>query len=743
MILAKIKNFLLRNKKLIFISLFIVLIIHFDFSFAEESWKTTTSKDWYSMLIDAINTLAKFWAVILALVTELVWWFLSPGWTTWKAIWFHYHLKELWIMVSNVVYLMFAIILIWIAFMNILWKTGDWELKQAMPKFIVWVLIVPFSWMIVSATIWISSILTASVLSIPRDSFPETYSVLDDIPFYTTYTFNIWKSQGKDDLPVEVSDETTFWEFLAWQNNLFGIMNVYTFWIMSIDNNWKLHFWDVTWGITRLVDLWTKWLFDLLFFVVYFILMIALLMALFVRWIYIWLFMILSPFFGLMYFFWDKWPTKALSEKFSFEKFIWLAMMPVYVAWALAFWLLFILVAGKWMSEDWGKCDSRDESNLKMCFTTTDKESSIEFLWIKLKFNWTFSDSWAINWMFWEFKGSFATLLLQIFGLAILRIAVMAALGSSELTKEVVQPIKQFWDSVWSLAAKAPTYMPLIPGPGWKMMSATELWQASSSFVGDINTHFTNKWSEIGHALSPFWNSITAKLDQINNSINKSNLTNADKINDVLTNKVWSELSKVSNALLDVWTREKLLEILEKIFWASAIEKAKLKWEKDPHIFAKKLKNIKLWSDAAPWAQDYVNKVLKGKTEDEIVKMLWLSGKLSSSDSWSGDTDKKETVKRDITDSIKNIIQTTKDGKENFKTSLDSNDIKKLAEIIKTQNWTKEWHFTASEFENELTNKFKNDLFKNTELAGKSVTIAKKVVEQIEKENKKFFKEKK
>jgi Na+-transporting methylmalonyl-CoA/oxaloacetate decarboxylase gamma subunit len=46
--------------------------------------------------------------------------------------------KEVWIMVSNIVYFVFAFILIWIAFMNIIGKNADqYQLKQALPKFIV------------------------------------------------------------------------------------------------------------------------------------------------------------------------------------------------------------------------------------------------------------------------------------------------------------------------------------------------------------------------------------------------------------------------------------------------------------------------------------------------------------------------------------------------------------------------------------------------------------------------------
>lgn len=39
----------------------------------------------------------------------------------------------------------------------------------------------------------------------------------------------------------------------------------------------------------------------------------------------------------------------------------------------------------------------------------------------------------------------------------------MAALGSSEVTKNVTQPVRDFGKSVGGLIAKAPTYMPILP----------------------------------------------------------------------------------------------------------------------------------------------------------------------------------------------------------------------------------------------------------------------------------------
>jgi hypothetical protein len=108
----------------------------------------------------------------MGMITSFITMFLYPGWVNGTLFGLQDYLKIMWILVSNVVYFIFAFILIAIAFMNIIGKgEGTWELKQAMPKFIIGVLIVPFSWFFVQFILSLSAILTVGVLTLPYDSF--------------------------------------------------------------------------------------------------------------------------------------------------------------------------------------------------------------------------------------------------------------------------------------------------------------------------------------------------------------------------------------------------------------------------------------------------------------------------------------------------------------------------------------------------------------------------------------------
>ncbi|USN59058.1 MAG: hypothetical protein H6767_03045 [Candidatus Peribacteria bacterium] len=95
-------------------------------------------------------------------------------------------------MVSNIIYFIFAFLLIWIAFMNIIGKEGDtYQLKTALPKFIVGVLIVPFSWFFVQFVLSLSAILTASALTLPSDTFPDYNAGISKIDVYKECTINL------------------------------------------------------------------------------------------------------------------------------------------------------------------------------------------------------------------------------------------------------------------------------------------------------------------------------------------------------------------------------------------------------------------------------------------------------------------------------------------------------------------------------------------------------------------------
>ena len=549
MILNKLKQLFLKNKKeiLFFLSFIIIIISTLDTTFALE-------KD-ADALITWINYLLTIISTIVAVLTSLVSLLLNPGWINGTIFGFDIYLKEIWVLISNIVYFIFAFILIAISFMNIVGNwAGNWELKQALPKFVVWVIMVPFTWFFVQFILSISAFLTVAVLSLPHDvmDWNETFKKLNEVKICKTYIVDLsatwsskWGDQNKpcsdEALKIDKDSNTTLWAILSgkdtkWTSwSVFWILNIYTYSIMKVDKIKNLQKKQLAQWVRTIADLSIKIIFDLIFIIVFVILIIALFMALFARWVWLWIYAMFSPIFGLLFFFW-KAKDWVGDKKFWVWEFIKLALVPVYVSAALAFGLLFIFVASQWLSD----ASKKDDSVFK---NIDPQSSSLNIWWFKLVVKWAhwwlgeskfLSELW---WWLWQ-------LILELFWLAILWIAVMAALKSSEITGNVIAPIEQFWKSIGSLIAKSPQYAPIIPTPGG-MMNTQWLQHWTNSIISDIQTKSRNKSAQNITSIFWEWNKTTES------SVNASTyIEKATTINDLKNEKIVSNIRK---AIIESW----------------------------------------------------------------------------------------------------------------------------------------------------------------------------------------------
>lgn len=284
-------------------------------------------------VVSIVNGIATGAASVMGMVTSFITIFLYPGWTNGALFGLQDYLKEMWILVSNVIYFAFAFILIAIAFMNIIGKgDGMWELKQAMPKFIVGILIVPFSWFFVQFVLSLSAVLTVSILTLPYDAFKdktlfsnaletmelEDEKICKDVVIVltgeppegaTTFAAADGASALSEKIMCKDANSLISVRELfeggenteGLQNSIFGIISVYTYGILKVQELDTITGTDLE-SVDKVADLIFKIMFDLLFIVIYMILMVALFLALFVRGVRLWVYMMLSPAFGLLYF---------------------------------------------------------------------------------------------------------------------------------------------------------------------------------------------------------------------------------------------------------------------------------------------------------------------------------------------------------------------------------------------------------------------------------------------------------
>lgn len=553
MILNKIKKFFLKNKKeILFLSFFLIFIFSiWDNTFAattgdtKAAWAVNTSG-----IVEWMNFFLKIFATLVWLLASLISLLLNPGWINGTIFGLDVYMKDIWILISNIVYFAFAFILIIIAFMNIVGKWwGTWELKSALPKFVVWVVMVPFTWFFVQFILSISAFLTISVLSLPYDimHWKAEFKQVEKQKICLKYTFdlNTNKDTKKDSTKqlkdclagTQATKDTDWdwayiWDVLNWNvksnsssSSIFSLINIYTYWVMQVDKVTEVTKDQLQW-IKSIWSLTVKVIFDFLFLVVFLIILIALFMALFARWTWLWIYAMFSPVFWLLFFFWK---SKEWVNKISPVEFIKLAMVPVYVSAALAFWMIFMFTAAHWLT---------DTSGWKQIFTkdSWDNSSTLQ-LWvfsITLKWiqwwdpgtNWIFSSLW--NWI-WQ-------LLLEIFWLVLLWIAVMAALKSSEITHNVVKPIISFGESIWSLVSKAPQYAPIFPTPN----GMTSAWWMAA-WMDQIRQNIASKWKDPTNFLAntPFWNSA--------NQIKSSNAAKAAI--EWYWNNPWNAVKKLADSL--------------------------------------------------------------------------------------------------------------------------------------------------------------------------------------------------
>ena len=587
---SKIKSFFLENKKSLFYAVFFLFsfFLFSDLAFAIEPNSGAWADKDTNLIDDAIkgvNFLLIIASGLLGATTSLVSLFLTPGWVNGTIFGLDWYMKSIWILVSNVVYFIFAFLLIVIAFMNIIGKWDKWELKSALPKFIVWVVMVPFTWFFVQFILSISAILTVWVLTLPYDSFGWT-------PEYEKVTGSFTEMIGKikwewntDDEPKELpttfilnlsenivdKDDGTTWfkkseEFfkswnpqtvdsiLKWENepnSIFGIIFLYTYGVMQIHELDSLSEQSIATAIGSITDLSLKLIFDTLFVLVYMILMIALFLALLVRGIKLWVYAMLSPTFGLLYFFDKADGVGDGNGKFGIKDFISLALVPVYVSAALSFGLLFIMVAnhGMWTSSILWPCATEDVQWMNV--------STTDLTCMKVPGWFTFAIQWAHNKApTWNAIGK---IIMQLFGIVILWMSVMTALKQSEITNKITEPIQQFGWNIGNLVAKSPLYAPVIPW-GISIQWAQQLssmakthyeWKAIDSW-----RDFANKYGLFGWTTSGEWEKIASEI---------RNQTALDKD---LMNKIRAELwnfGTVADVRWNAWAKQMLTALASKL----------------------------------------------------------------------------------------------------------------------------------------------------------------------------------
>jgi hypothetical protein len=223
----------------------------------------------------------------------------------------------------------------------------------------------------------------------------------------------------------------------------------------------------------------------------------------------------------------------------------------------------------------------------------------------------------------------------------------MAALRSSDITKEIVKPIAEFWWNVWKLITEAPKYAPILPGG----LSMEWLHSASSSVKQSWESMWTTKWQEIWTA---FADKLWLKTDEYIKHLEKLK-TDSDfqtKIKSKNASSIvrempklfeWLDLSKDSH-------KSKLAADLKTYLWydidaSKIINTSHLASAIDTEMKKNGNTNLNLTKDAIQWIIDNWVKWIWWKAAETSNLPKWIS----KDDKWINVTihNKNEVLKLD------------------------------------------------------------------------------------------------
>lgn len=251
----------------------------------------------YNGMIDVLNIALGVLNVIVSPVILFAGWLLSPDWTSGDLFGLREPMYRLWVVVSNIVYFIYAILLILIA-LGTMFNQDKFSYKVMLPKLALGIILVPFTWWFVQWTISISSVVTASVMTIPTETMAAIsatnkstwYSKTPSIPKDITIGSGATKSEK-----CSASTCLTPEEFLKSSAGTYGPMLIYGYSIFKFQEIQRLDTSvDIASAALKIVH---TSIVSTIMFAVFGLLTMALISMLIVRAVKLWMYAIFSPLF--------------------------------------------------------------------------------------------------------------------------------------------------------------------------------------------------------------------------------------------------------------------------------------------------------------------------------------------------------------------------------------------------------------------------------------------------------------
>ncbi len=452
-----------------------------------KKWDPTSTKalESYNQMIDTLNIALGVLSVLVSPVILFVGWLMSPDWTSGDLFGLRAPMYTLWVTVSNVVYFIYAILLILIA-LGTMFNQDKFSYKVMLPKLALGILMVPFTWWFVQWTISISTVVTASVMSIPKETM-AAIEAKSPSPWFST-TASIPKS-------ITIgSGATESWkcpwecitpkEFLNSSAGIYGPLVVYWYSIFKFQKIERLDWPDIASAALKIVH---TSIVSTIMFAVFGILIVALAAMLIVRAVKLWMYAIFSPLFTFQFVAGSSMMGEN-KDTFTLKEFMGLVFVPAIVWLALSFGL--IMIAAVQSTNTWNSWTKTDKCNLltwcninimwspnNSVFRKWEKEkdgykTTTTFTWGAMKVNFLGKASnqadpnSTTQWTIDSAGGMFGTIIIDLIALVFIWVAFMAAKNVSSAVKAAVSPFEAIGSKIGKLATNMPQYMPL-PSVMW------------------------------------------------------------------------------------------------------------------------------------------------------------------------------------------------------------------------------------------------------------------------------------
>jgi hypothetical protein len=520
-----------------------------------------TKKIW-DTVIDSLNIAFLVLSTLVSPVILFAGWLMSPDWTSGDIFNMRGNMYSLWVTVSNIVYFIYAIMLILIA-LGTMFGQEKFSYKVMLPKLALGILMVPFTWWFVQWTISISSVVTASVMTIPQETLGNSeatwFTTKKSIPTKIVVSSK-WDSGLNDTIKsckAEWDECMTPKVFLAKIWGMYGPLVVYAYSVFNVQDLTTLPTWlDVA---TSAINIVHQWFVGIIMFLVFWLLMLALVTILLVRAIKLWAYAIFAPLFTFQF---VAGSVGSDKDMFSIKEFIGLCFVPAVVWLTLSFGLIMISAIQSSNEKGVGKtCDltSTEWCTINIMGSTSDNTIKRTWKLDNTSNGTTSQDSknyitntditwWGMTWNFqWKainqwsdatkttatgaldaIGGMFGTLIIDIIALVFIWMAFMAAKNVSKAVAGAIEPFEKIGSQVGNLAKSLPKYTPL-PIPGGSLSGAAKVVSNAENAM-------------ISYSDERFKNSAAAKLfgwDKVVATVDEKKLADAIKDAKTGTNPAW------------------------------------------------------------------------------------------------------------------------------------------------------------------------------------------------------------